>query len=79
MQSKYIPFVRDRHVNLQQTKDGRFYVRTMSTTWWAMPPLSGRAQKGKRVIVRFDLPGSDLVSVWRGETLLGTFTRNPVN
>ena len=64
--------VRDRSCTLRSDKRGIF-VQTFGSRWYATVPV--RWKLGSRVLVRFDVPGSDTVSVWRGDQMVGEFSR----
>ena len=68
-----IPLVRDKFLTLRHDKRG-FYVKAFTYNWYATGPVN--ANRGAKVIVRFDVPGSKTVSVWRGDRHLGDFTRD---
>lgn len=68
-----VPLVRDKHLTLRHDARG-FFVKAFTYNWYAAGPI--RADKGQKVIVRFDVPGSKTVSVWRGDRHIGDFTRD---
>jgi hypothetical protein len=73
MQAKCsIPNVRDKRTRIKQDDRG-FYVAVAGSRWYSS---GGWIRDGLKVIVRFDVPGSDTVSVWTlGDILIGEFTR----
>lgn len=68
-----LPIVNDKRVTLRRDTRG-WYVLTFTYKWYASAPVNARV--GDRVLVRFDVPGSKTVSVWRGDRCLGDFTRD---
>lgn len=68
-----IPNARPRSGKIyKDEKTGFFYVVAARQRFYAPTPLPN-FRVGQKVEIRFDVPGSRIVSVWRGDNLIGDF------